>query len=217
MYPRQLIDNLVTIHAPETTIAVADVGLVRQPEKDHLATPKQLENRRIILSVLNTAYIELHRRFTLRIDTIKFDQVYTGMIVDYPTNFISLLGTYWKDGQRDMSILTQVQPFKADILPDVSELKKQHPEKYSEIRIRYKAAPDTIDLDTFVDLGLQYNTPFLNYCAYLLFLRVSPSNKADNNTYLQRYYSNCAEIEASSDVLDSSAHIGLPQAASDFP
>ena len=182
----------------------------------------QLENADILISYLNLANLELHKRFALIQKEYVLTDVTHNSLHSVPTDFLYAVSATFPDGDEvsindgrkrivdaidyNVSILFPT-PFK--IL--VKGKDTQNPAR-DDISIVYVAAPPTVSLKTdFIDLPQVYNEALFYYIAFKAHAAIKGDMKEENNTYFLRYQESIKNIRLlglkSSDNLDSNVKL----------
>ena len=182
----------------------------------------QQENIDILISYINLANLELHKRFALIQKEYVLTDVTHNSLHSVPIDFLYAVSATLRDGDEvaindgrkrivddidyNLSILFP-SPFK--IL--VKGKDTQNPAR-DDISIVYVATPPTVTLTTdFIDLPQVYNEALFYYVAYKAHASIKGDMKEENNTYFLRYQDSIKNIRLlglrSSDNLDSNVKL----------
>ena len=154
----------------------------------------QQENIDILISYINLANLELHKRFALIQKEYILTDVTHNSLHSVPIDFLYAVSATLRDGDEvaindgrkrivddidyNLSILFP-SPFK--IL--VKGKDTQNPAR-DDISIVYVATPPTVTLTTeFIDLPQVYNEALFYYVAYKAHASIKGDMKEENNTY----------------------------------
>lgn len=153
-----------------------------------------------ILSYINLANIELHKRFNLRILvealTIRESvNVYTLR----SKNINKILSVYNKDG-KEVRLRNVDSPF-TDSCYDIEQISYNtflvpNPPKEDIFTFMYRAAPEKVkSVEDEVDIPYAMLEAMLNYIGYRAHTSINGDIRAENNTHYMRFEKSCKQLE----------------------
>jgi hypothetical protein len=213
MYVSDYLSYITTSEIKQ--LAISDIG-------GSTPTDQQKENKASLITFINLANSELHKKFSLISKEMVFTDVKPNSLHAIPTDFLYAISASYKDG-TEIPINDESTKYTDDIDYNVSILfptpfemlvkgtDTETPPR-DDISLVYIAAPDKVTTTTdFIDLPETYTEALIEYVAYKAHAAVSGDMKAENNTYYLRYRESIKNIKltglANPDNLDSNTKL----------
>jgi hypothetical protein len=213
MYVSDYLSYITTSEIKQ--LAISDIG-------GSTPTAQQKENKASLITFINLANSELHKKFSLISKEMVFTDVKPNSLHAIPTDFLYAISASYKDG-TEIPINDESTNYTDDIDYNVSILfptpfemlvkgtDTETPPR-DDISLVYMAAPGKVTKTTdFIDLPETYTEALITYVAYKAHAAVSGDMKTENNTYYLRYRESTKNIKltglANSDNLDSNTKL----------
>jgi hypothetical protein len=183
-------------------LAVANVGDMT-PGASPAPSNLQMANQTKILSYVNLANIELHKKFNILQKDMDLDFALAGEEFKLGDDFLHATSCTFTDGTEipinndKTSIVDGVDSNVSVMFKDPAKavIKGTDADGRKDIILTYTAAPKlakTINVN--LSLPQLYTEALLNYSAYKAHVAIKGDMKSENNTYYLRYAESCKQI-----------------------
>ncbi len=187
-------------------LAVSDIG-------GSSPNATQSNNRETIISYLNLANSEIHKKFALLQKEFLLEEVENGKYFDLPIDFVYAISASYPEGVEisvnNERVLVDPQTginYCVSVMfpaPFTAVVKGEWPSKLTgrsldtgTISLVYVAKPPLVDSeDAFLDVSDAFTEAILYYVAYKAYASVQGDIQATNNTYYLRFIESCKNIK----------------------
>ena len=194
-------------------LALADIGGATQ-------TDTQQANEATLISFINLANSEIHKRFGLITKEFVINNVKPNSLHSIPTDFLYAVNASFNDGEEipinnEKTQIVDNVDYNVSILfpaPFKMLVKGKDKNERDDISLTYVAAPKKVTKSTdFIDLPEVYTQALIDYVAFKAHASVSSDMKAENNTHYLRFQETIRNIKLTGltnpDNLDSNTKL----------
>lgn len=195
MYVSDYISYLVNGEIKQ--LAVSDIG-------GETPTATQLKNIEAIISYINLANLELHKKYGLIQQEFVLEDVTPNTLYSLPVDFLHAIGASYRDGteiplNNEKTKIVDNVDYNVSLMfpaPFKVLVKGTDEDERDDISLVYAAAPAKVTkTKDFIDLPQVYTEALLNYAAYKAHLAVKGDSQSENNVYYLRFRESCKNIE----------------------